>query len=123
MSQERIEKELASLVPPQLDRSPFRCGGCFFLDKETVKTQRSNDPHEIPVTTDVYFCHRFPPRIPDMSTSIPHPVVNPLKDWCGEFSDWRRYAQTEGEENGEETSKEGHQEEVEVGREVQAQEA
>jgi hypothetical protein len=57
----------------------LKCGNCFFHQLEKVRV--NNDI----ATKTVAFCHRFPPKIPDPLSSLPHPMVNPHKDWCGEF--------------------------------------
>lgn len=67
-----------------IDRSNLRCGFCFFLDREKIATS-TGQAHEIPQTKSVYFCKRNPPRVPDQFTNIPHPIINPNRDWCGEF--------------------------------------
>lgn len=112
MDEKTIEQAEAALVPPKIDRSSVLCGGCFFMTRERIKTQ-GKDPHAIPHTTDVYFCHRNPPRIPDMMSTIPYPTVNPFQDWCGEFSPWQAHAVKE-EDDGQEVTAEEGKEEAEV---------
>ena len=104
---------------PPIDRTNVRCANCFFLDREKIQTS-TGKKHDIPRTELVYFCKRFPPNTPNGIVNLPHPIVDPSTDWCGEFSDWRNYL-TKEVTHGEDTSSQDRQEQEEAVKEQDGQ--